>query len=123
MSDDYPPLSSSTTGLRCACPRCGRGKLFHKVLETRNACDHCGLDFSRLDSQDGAAFFIIVLYSAMVIPLAVWLEFAVEPPFWVHVVVWVPVVIGGSIFLLRPLKAWMLAQQYKHNMFSEDASG
>ena len=121
MTDYYPQLSSTTTGWRCACPRCGRGKLFHKVLETRKACDHCGLDFTRLDSQDGAAFFIIVLYSALVIPLAIWLEFAVEPPFWVHIVVWAPVVIGGSIFLLRPLKAWMLAQQYKHKVFSGDA--
>lgn len=123
MSDYYPQLSSLTTGLRCACPQCGRGKLFNGLLETRKACDACGLDFTRLDSQDGAAFFIIVFYSAVVIPLAVWFEFAVEPPVWVHVAIWVPVVIGGSIMLLRPLKAWMLAQQFKHNVFSEDASG
>ncbi len=123
MTEYYPQLSSVTTGLSCACPRCGRGKLFNGLLETREACSECGLDFSRFDSQDGAAFFIIVVYSAVVIPLAIWLEFAVQPPFWVHVVVWVPVVIGGSIALLRPLKAWMLAQQFKHNVFSEDPSG
>ncbi|MHA1567358.1 MAG: DUF983 domain-containing protein [Alphaproteobacteria bacterium] len=121
MTEYYPQLSSFATGLACACPQCGQGKLYKGLLETREACDACGLDFSRLDSQDGAAFFIIVLYSAVVIPAALWLEFALEPPFWVHIVLWVPIVIGGSILLLRPLKAWMLAQQFKHNVFSEDA--
>ncbi len=123
MGEYYPQLSSLATGMRCVCPQCGRGKLFAGLLETRKACEVCGLDFTRLNSQDAAAFFVIVLFSATVIPAALWLEFSVEPPFWVHIVLWVPFVFGGTILLLRPLKAWMLAQQFKHNVFSEDASG
>jgi len=109
-------LSSVATGLRCACPRCGRGRLYKGLLTVREACDDCGLDLSRLNSEDGAAFFIIVVVSAVVIPLALWVEFALKPPLWVHLVIWLPVIVGGAIALMRPLKAWLVAQHYKHNV-------
>ena len=83
----------------------------------RAGCDKCGLDYGMLDSHDGPAFFIIVGYSAILIPLAIWFEFAVAPPLWVHVVLWLPIILGGSILLLRPLKAWLIAQQYRHKAY------
>ncbi len=120
VTDYYPQLSTFQTGWRCACPRCGRGRLFEGLLTVRRACSECGLDYSLLDSQDGPAFFIIVVYSAVLIPLALWLEFAVSPPLWVHVALWGPIILGGSVLLLRPLKAWLMAQQYRHKAY-EDA--
>jgi uncharacterized protein (DUF983 family) len=41
-------------------------------------------------------------------------EFSFGPPFWVHVILWVPLVLVLAIGLLRPLKGLMIAQQYKH---------
>ena len=32
-----------------------------------------------------------VLIAALVVGLALWLEVAVHPPFWVHVILWVPI--------------------------------
>ena len=116
----YPQLSTFQTGLRCACPRCGRGRLFQGLLTARGCCEACGLDYGGLDAEDGAAFFIIVGYSAILIPLAVWFESAVAPPLWVHVALWGPVVLGGSIVLLRPLKAWLMAQRYRHMAVDEN---
>ena len=116
MADDYPSLSSVTTGLRCACPRCGRGRLYQGLLTVRDTCDECGLDLSRLNTEDGAAFFVIVVYSAIIIPLALWVEFSFKPPIWIHLAIWLQVIIGGSIVLMRPLKAWLVAQHYKHNV-------
>lgn len=118
----YPRLSTIQTGLRCACPQCGRGRLFEGLLTARESCEACGLDYGLLDSQDGAAFFIIVGYSAILIPLALWFELAVGPPLWVHVALWTPIILGGSIALLRPLKAWLMAQQYRHKAYDENAS-
>ncbi len=120
-TDYYPRLSTFQTALRCACPRCGQGALYDGLLSVRDKCDKCGLDYTRLDSNDGAAFFIIVGYSAVLIPLALWLELALTPPIWVHVVLWVPVVLGGSVLLQRPLKAWLMAQQYRHKAYDGSA--
>jgi uncharacterized protein (DUF983 family) len=118
--DYYPQQSSIKTGLRCACPRCGQGKLFTGILTIREKCTVCDFDFGRLNADDGAAFFIIVLYSAIVLPLAAWFQFALDPPIWVHLVIWLPIIVFGAILLMRPFKAWLLAQQFKHNVDDAD---
>ena len=120
MTDYYSRVSTVRAGLKSACPRCGEGALYTGILTVRDSCAACGLDYGRLSGEDGAAFFVIVGYSALVIPLAVWFEFALTPPIWLHAVIWIPVVIGGSILLLRPLKAWMIAQQYVHKAYPDD---
>ena len=120
MTDYYPRVSTVRAGLRCACPRCGEGRLYTGLLTVRDGCPACGLDYSRLNSEDGPAFFIIVGYSAIVIPLVIWFEFAVEPPIWLHAVIWIPVVLIGSVALLRPLKAWLIAQQYVHGIYQDE---
>ncbi len=121
MTDDgYPLQSSIATGLRCVCPRCGRGKLYNGLLDVADRCAQCGLDYSRMNADDGAAFFVIVGYSALIIPLALWFEFAVSPPIWLHMVVWVPVIVIGAIVLMRVLKAWLIAQQFKHGVTDDD---
>jgi uncharacterized protein (DUF983 family) len=122
LIDEYPPQSSVATGLRCACPRCGGGKLYDGLLKIADACSACGLDYSRFNADDGAAFFIIVGYSALVIPLALWFEFAVSPPIWVHLLVWGPIVVGGAIVLMRIVKAWLIAQQFRHGVTDDDTT-
>ena len=50
----------------------------------------------------------------IVVGLALYVEFSFGPPFWVHILLWVPLVLILAIGLLRPLKGLMIAQQYKH---------
>lgn len=120
MSDYYPQHSGLGIALRCACPRCGEGPLFTGVLTLRDACPSCNMDYTKLSADDGAAFFIIVVYSAILIPLAVWVEFRFSPPLWLHLVIWAPLIFGGSILLMRPLKAWLIGQQYRHKLYDEE---
>jgi uncharacterized protein (DUF983 family) len=49
-----------------------------------------------------------------VVGLALFVEFTFHPPYWLHAILWIPLVLGLSIGLLRPLKGLMIAQQYKH---------
>ena len=110
----YPQLSPISTGLAGRCPRCGQGKLFSGFLKVADRCSVCGLDLSKADSADGPAFFIMLLVPALIIPLAMWVEFSYVPPLWLHAVLWTPLIIGLSIALLRPLKGVMVALQFKH---------
>jgi uncharacterized protein (DUF983 family) len=50
----------------------------------------------------------------IVVGLALFVEFTIGPPFWVHALLWVPLVLALSIGLLRPLKGFLIALQYKH---------
>jgi len=117
---DWPPLSPLGTGLRLCCPRCGQGKLFKGLLTVVDSCSVCGLDLKAHDSGDGPAVFIIFILGFIVVPLALWVEFRFEPAFWVHILLWPILLLGGTIGLLRPLKAIMVAQQYRHRSTESD---
>lgn len=111
---DYSPLPPTATGMRGRCPRCGEGRLFLGLLGIQPRCASCGLDFSFADSGDGPAVFIIMIVGFIVVGLAFYVEFTVGPPFWVHALLWIPLVLVLAIGLLRPLKGLLIAQQYKH---------
>ena len=110
----WPPRSPLATGVRCRCPRCGRGRLFSGLLDVRPACETCGLDFSPHDTGDGATVFVILFLGALVVGLAIWLESALSPPIWVHLVVWIPVISLLSVVLLRPFKGVLIALHFRN---------
>jgi uncharacterized protein (DUF983 family) len=88
--------------------------LFGGFLTVAERCTACGLDLKAADSGDGPAVFIIFLVGPVVVGLAFWVEFAFAPPYWVHMVLWGPAILAGSLALLRPFKATLIALQYKH---------
>jgi uncharacterized protein (DUF983 family) len=113
------PLSAAlasllNVALRCRCPRCGRGKLFSGVLTVRERCDVCGLDLRAHDAGDGPAVAVILLLGAIVMCLAFWVEFHLAPPLWVHALLWPAVTLPGAILMMRPMKAALVALQYRH---------
>ena len=77
-------------------------------------CTRCDLDLSAQDSGDGPAVFVIFIIGPIVTGLAFWVEMAFTPPMWLHLVLWIPVIMLGSIALLRPFKAVLVALQYRH---------
>jgi uncharacterized protein (DUF983 family) len=107
--------SPFSTGLACRCPRCGEGNLFAGFLGLAPKCRSCGLDYDFADSGDGPAVLIIMVVGFVVVGAALLLEMAVSPPIWLHLVLWVPTALGLSLWLLRPLKATMIALQFAHD--------
>jgi|MEHZ01.6.fsa_nt_MEHZ011604671.1_7 uncharacterized protein (DUF983 family) len=110
----WPPLSPLSTGLACKCPRCGKGSLFTGSLDFRDACSHCELDLTPHDTGDGATVFVVLILGALTVILAFWLETALEPPIWVHLLVWIPVISILSVFMLRPFKGILIGLHYKN---------
>ena len=101
-------------GLTCACPRCGRGKLFQGFLSLRSCCDVCGLDYSFADSGDGPAVFIMFLAGFIVVFAALVTEVVYQPPLWVHAALWLPLILIVTLGPLRPMKGLLIALQYHH---------
>lgn len=119
----YPPLSPLATALKCRCPRCGEGKLFDGLLSVTPRCARCGLDLKAQDAGDGPAVFVILILGALVVGLAILVEVLFAPPMWVHLVLWTPTIFGGAILMLRPLKAWLIAMQYRHHLLGGAPGG
>jgi uncharacterized protein (DUF983 family) len=108
------PPSLIQAAFACRCPRCGRGKLYDGLLSVAPRCPACGLDLQAQDAGDGPAVFVVFILGAVVVALALLVEVLFAPPLWVHIVLWTPVILGGAIAMLRPLKAVLIALQYRH---------
>jgi uncharacterized protein (DUF983 family) len=113
---DFPAVPLLRAALACRCPRCGKGRLFAGLLSVRQTCEICGLDLSAQDAGDGPAVFSILFLGLIVVGLAAWVEIRFSPPIWVHLLLWVPLILVGAVAMLRPLKAGLIALQYRHRL-------
>jgi len=108
----YPKLSPIKTGLAGKCPRCGRGKLFSGYLSVAPRCSSCGLSFDFADAGDGAAWFVMLIVGFVGVGSILGIEAAHAPPYWVHALIAIPLLILLPLILLRPIKGMLLCQQY-----------
>jgi uncharacterized protein (DUF983 family) len=106
--------SPIVSGLLGRCPACGKGELFQGFLSLRQHCEHCGLDFSFADSADAPAFFVMFFSGFIVAGSALAVEVLYSPPYWVHAVLWIPLILITALLPLRPLKGLMIGLQYHH---------
>ena len=116
MNDSLDGVSPFRAGLAARCPRCGRGALFSGrwSLDVHRSCSDCGLDYRFIDSGDGPAVFVIMILGFVMLGGALLLEFGLHPPIWLHALVWIPATLFLAFGLLRPLKATLIALQYKN---------
>ena len=100
--------------LRGLCPRCGARTLFAGIASFAPQCRACGLDFAGFNVGDGPAAFLIFIVGGLITGLAIWVELAFEPPFWVHILLWFPLTAALVVGLLRLAKGLLLALEYKN---------
>ena len=67
-----PILPAMRRGLAGHCPACGQGALFYRYLKVSPDCPRCGHDLDQYPSDDGPAYFTILLVGHVVVaPLLV----------------------------------------------------
>ena len=110
-----PEPSLGRVALLALCPRCGARTLFDGLAQFAPRCPACGLDYSSFNVGDGPAAFLTLIIGTVITGLAIWLQLAAEPPFWVHVILWVPLTAAAVIAGLRATKAWLLQAEYRRN--------
>ena len=108
------PVSPYSAGLRGRCPRCGEGKLFNGYLELAPRCENCGFDYSFAEAGDGPAVFVILIAGFAVVGSALLVEANWRPPYWLHALLWLPMLLVLTLGLLRPLKGLLVTLQYHH---------
>jgi uncharacterized protein (DUF983 family) len=114
LQDRPTVFQNAMRGLACRCPRCGKGKLYSGFLDLRPHCEACGLDYAFIDAGDGPAIFIIMIAGAVVVACALIVEVKYQPPFWVHAVLWLPLILATTLLPLRSMKALLIALQFHH---------
>jgi uncharacterized protein (DUF983 family) len=105
---------TASAAIRGLCPKCGAAGLFSGVVRFSERCGTCKLAFSQFNVGDGPAAFLIMIVGAIVTLGAVSLQLSVEPPFWVHILIWLPVTAALVIGLLRLAKGALLVLEYRN---------
>jgi uncharacterized protein (DUF983 family) len=101
-------------GVRGRCPRCGEGKLFAGFLDLAPRCERCSLDYGFIDAGDGPAVFVILFAGLVVVGAALVVEVVYEPPFWLHALLWGPLILIVTLAPLRIVKGLLVALQYRN---------
>src|SRR6266446_7055072 len=114
MTDAPPAPDPILAGLAARCPRRGKGKMFAGFLAFQPKCEACGLDYSFIDAGDGPAVFVIMLAGFIVVGSALIVEALYQPPFWLHAVLWLPLILLTTLAPLRLIKGVLFALQYHH---------
>jgi uncharacterized protein (DUF983 family) len=96
------------------CPQCGAKTMFAGIARFADRCRNCGLDYTGFNVGDGPAALLTLVIGALIIIFALMLDSAVRPPFWVHVIIWVPVTAAMTAYALRVSKGALLAAEYRN---------
>lgn len=113
-TEDAPAAPLGRAIFAARCPRCGEGRLFNGFLTFAPTCSHCGLDFTKIDTGDGPAVFVILIAGFLIVAGALIVEVLFSPPYWVHIALWLPLTLILTLGLLRPIKAGLAVLQYRH---------
>ncbi len=114
---DRPPGQEpgiAEVGLKGVCPRCGAKGLFDGPIRFAPRCGACGLDYQAFNVGDGPAAFLTLIIGALVSAAAILLELTLSPPWWLHVLLWVPITIGLVVGSLRVAKGLLIASECRN---------
>ena len=102
-------------GLRGRCPRCGKGRLFQRLPDAAAALRELRPRFRlrRCRRRPGGVRHPDRAASSWCSPRSI-VEFVYQPPYWVHAVLWLPLILIVTLAPLRPIKGLMIALQYHH---------
>lgn len=108
LETQIPPARDWALAMRrgalCKCPACGNASAFDGYLRVAATCTFCGTRLDDLRADDAPPYFTIFLVGHIVIPAMLILERAYSPPTWVHMALWLPLIVVMSLTLLRPIK-------------------
>jgi uncharacterized protein (DUF983 family) len=91
-------------GARGACPCCGAAPLFAGWLRVADTCRSCDAPLGQVRADDAPPYFTIFAVGHVIVPGMLWLERAHAPDLWIHAAIWLPLTLGLSLALMRPVK-------------------
>jgi uncharacterized protein (DUF983 family) len=111
-----PVWPAMRLGFLKRCPECGNGHIFQGYSKVRPVCEHCGLELHHQRADDAPAYFTILITGHVVVGSFVTVEAIAHPPTWVHMMIWIPLTIVMSLFLLPRVKGALIALQWALRM-------
>ncbi len=103
-------------GAQSACPACATRTLYRKYLKVNDHCPNCDEALHHHRADDAPAYFTIVIVGHIVIAGVLMLEQAYAPSTYVHIAIWIPLLIVLSLLLLPIIKGALIGLQWALRM-------
>ena len=119
LGDARPPRDvwrAMWDGFRQRCPACGVGRLFGRYLKVNDACPACGEALHHHRADDAPPYFTILIVGHVVVGTILPVERAFMPPLWLHALLWLPLTLAMSLWLLPRIKGAIVGLQWAFYM-------
>lgn len=116
---DAPTRSLSEAmrrGLAHKCPACGKGKLYRRYLEVMDRCPECNEELYHHRADDAPPYFTILIVGHLIVAGVMMVEEYFHPDYWLHILMWFPLTIGLSLWLLPRIKGALVGLQWALRM-------
>lgn len=67
-------------------------------------CPECHTEIERYRADDAPAYFVIFIVGHIIVPMILVVEKLYQPALWLHGVLWLPLCLGLSLWLLPRVK-------------------
>lgn len=113
---DRPLWQAMTRGWRRRCPACGRAAMLFRYLKVHDRCAACDLELYHQRADDAPPYFTVTIVAHIVMPALLITERLYHPPEWLHMVIWLPLTLGLTLFLLPRVKGALIGLQWAKAM-------
>ncbi|MFM1816875.1 MAG: hypothetical protein RLZ98_3570 [Pseudomonadota bacterium] len=103
-------------GFARRCPACGEGRLYAGFLAVNAQCPACGEELHHHRADDAPPYFVMLLVGHVIVAGVLALEQSMAPAEWVHLVLWLPLTLLLSLWLLPRVKGMIVAIQWANRM-------
>ena len=109
-------LAAMIRGLRGACPRCAKSRLFVRFLKPVPQCPQCSQNWTHQRADDLPAFVAIFLTGFLVLPLVIGLVLNAELSLLAILAIVLPAMLVTLVGSLQPAKGAIIALQWWFGM-------
>lgn len=103
-------------GMRQKCPACGTGSIYVAYLKVADRCPRCDEELHHHRADDAPPYFTMIIVGHIVVAGIMTLEKAYKPESWVHAIIWVPLLLIMSLWLLPRVKGALVGLQWALRM-------
>lgn len=103
-------------GLQGKCPACGNAALFTRYLEVAHRCPSCAEELYHHRADDAPPYFTILIVGHLIVAGVMMVEDYFHPDYWLHILMWFPLTIGLSLWILPKVKGALVGLQWALKM-------
>lgn len=103
-------------GFAHTCPACGKGELYKSYLKVSETCPSCREELHHHRADDAPPYFTILIVGHIIGAGVLMLEQAYAPDTWIHYVIWMPLLLVMTLWLLPRIKGALVGLQWALRM-------